>query len=109
EQQWSDTTSNDGAVSALSTVKAGALTTELESRRAKRMAAEASAAMNQQAAATALEAQAEELAALRAHVDALHNAPGPAQQLYGSARRRIAALAGTRGRHVYKRMLGRTD
>jgi len=109
ERQWSDRTSNDGAVSALSTVKAGALTNELESRRAKRMAAEASAAMNQQAAATALEAQAEELAALRAHVDALHNAPGPAQQLYGSARRRIAALAGTRGRHVYKRMLGRTD
>ena len=109
EQQWSDATSYDGAVSALSTVKAGALTTELESRRAKRVAAEVSAAMNQQAAATAIEAQAEELAALRAHVDALHNAPGPAQQLYGRARRRIAALAGTRGRHVYRRMLGRTD
>ena len=109
EQQWSDATSYDGAVSPLSTVTSGALTTVLESRRAKRIDAKASAATNQRAEATTLEAQANELAALRAQVDALQNAPGPAWQFYGSARRRIAALAGARGRRVYKRMLGRPD
>ena len=109
EQQWSDATSYTGAVSPLSTVTAGALTTELESRRAKRIDAETSAATQRQAEATTLADQANELAALRARVDTLQNAPGPALQIYGSARRRIAALAGARGRRVYKRMLGRTD
>ena len=109
EQQWSDATSYDGAVSPLTTVTSGALTTELESRRAKRIDAEASAATQRQAELTTLEAQASELAALRAQVATFQNTPGPARQIYGSVRRRIAALAGARGRRVYKRMLGRTD
>jgi SAM-dependent methyltransferase len=106
DAHWSAATPTAGAVSGLSNIVAGALTTELESHRAKRLDAESSAA---DAAQEALAAQVDELNALRAHVDALQSAPGPVHQAYGSARARIANLAGDRGRQLYKKLRGRTD
>lgn len=106
EQHWSDESTVDGAPSVLAAVPAGALTAALETVRANRLGSEAVAA---DAAQAAHAAQNDELVALRAHVDALQNAPGAAEQLYGRVRRKIAGVAGARGRQIYKRMRGRAD
>lgn len=93
------------AMSVLRSVEPGALTTVLETARDERDAAASDAAA---AAAAAADRQVTELNELRAHVAALHDQPGPTLQLYGNARRRIAGLAGDRGRRLYKRLRGRT-
>lgn len=92
--------------SVLADAADGALTAVLTTAREQRLAAEAVAGAEASAAAAA---QTRELTELRAHVTALHAAPGPAMQLYGNARRRVANIAGARGRQMYKRLRGRPD
>ena len=101
ESAWSAPAESDEPTSILAAATPGAMTAELESARAERQRMAA-------AAAEAAAAQAVELDALREQVRAFEARPGPLAQAYGTARAKIAALAGDRGRAAYKRLRGRS-
>ena len=101
--QWQSTASQAEA-SVLASVTLGALTTELEAQRGVRMGKEAEVAVANEAALNAASDAANELEVQRARVEALKNQPTGPMHYVHQGRAKVAAVAGPKGRAIYKKL-----